>query len=351
MNSDLNLQQHSHRRFNLLNRQWILVAPHRTQRPWQGQVEESAREKRPQYDPNCYLCPGNTRSGGAKNPDYQSTFVFKNDFSSLLSDIPASERNEKDLLIAESERGDCRVLCFSPRHDLTLPEMEIRDIEKVVATWTRETVELGAKHYNNYVIIFENKGAMMGCSNPHPHCQIWGSEQAPRELALELDSCKDYWNTKNSCLLCDYLNLEMQKKERIICENEGFVVLVPFWALWPFETLLVSKRHCQSLPDMTEKEKNWLADIIKQITIRYDNLFKTSFPYSMGFHQAPTDGQSHPAWHFHAHYFPPLLRSATVRKFMVGFEMLGTPMRDISPEIAAQHLREVNDVHYLAAKK
>jgi UDPglucose--hexose-1-phosphate uridylyltransferase len=351
MKHELNLQQHSHRRYNRLTRQWILVAPHRAQRPWQGQIEGIAQENRPEYDPDCYLCPGNIRSNGEKNPVYAGTFVFTNDFSSLLPEFPGDDFNESDLLIARSERGDCRVLCFSPRHNLTLPEMEIGDIEKVVAAWTNETLHLGAKPHNNYVVIFENKGALMGCSNPHPHCQIWGSEQLPRELALELDSCRDYWRSKNRCLLCDYLELELKKQERIICENEDFVVLVPFWALWPFETLLISKRHLGSLLEMTDREKHGLADILKQITIRYDNLFQTSFPYSMGFHQAPTDNAPHPDWHFHAHYFPPLLRSATVRKFMVGFEMLGTPMRDISPEIAAQRLREMPGEHYLTGLK
>lgn len=346
MKPELNLQQHSHRRFNPLTRQWILVAPHRTQRPWQGHVETPVPEIRPEYDPGCYLCPGNIRSNGERNPAYAGTFVFNNDFSSLLPDFSAGELNEQDLLVAQTERGDCRVLCFSPRHDLTLPEMDVAAIENVVTAWTNETASLGAKPYNQHVVIFENKGAMMGCSNPHPHCQIWGSEQVPRELGLELDSSRDYWQTKKRCLLCDYLELEFKKQERIICENETFVVLVPFWALWPFETLLISKRHFGSLPEMTPAEKSGLADILKQITIRYDNLFLVSFPYSMGFHQAPTDALPHPDWHFHAHFFPPLLRSATVRKFMVGFEMLGTPMRDISPEIAAQRLREMPAVHY-----
>jgi len=347
MSTHFDLQQHSHRRLNILTRQWILVAPHRTRRPWQGQVEKDESPRRPPYDPDCYLCPGNTRSGGAVNPAYEDTFVFRNDFSSLSTDSPAGTINQDDLLIAQTERGDCRVLCFSPRHDLTLPEMSIAGIQKVVTAWTAETESLGRQATTHCVVIFENKGQMMGCSNPHPHCQIWACELFPREYAMEIDSCRQYFQTKKSCLICDYYSLEQKRGERIVCENEHFVVLVPFWAIWPFEVLLISKRHLRSFLDFTAAEQKALADIIRRLTIRYDNLFLTSFPYSMGFHQAPTDGNDHSEWHFHAHYYPPLLRSATVKKFMVGFEMLGTPMRDISPEVSAEKLRSLSEIHYL----
>ncbi len=348
LNNKLALQKHSHRRLNILNGQWVLVAPHRTQRPWQGQVEKAATGQRIEYDPDCYLCPGNKRASGEVNPDYQHTYIFTNDFTALLLDIPVDKLNQNDLLIAQSERGICRVVCFSPNHSLTLPEMTVEAITKVVDTWTAETLALAARPEINYATIFENKGAMMGCSNPHPHGQIWASELLPNEVEHEKVQQEQYFQKKGSCLLCDYLNLEIQQGERIICENEGFIALVPFWATWPFETLLVSKRHFATFPEMTSRERFFLADILKRLTTRYDNLFYTSFPYSMGFHQAPLDGESYPAWHFHAHFYPPLLRSATIRKFMVGFEMLGTPQRDISPEVSAVRLRELSEKHYLS---
>lgn len=347
MSPKLNLQQQTHRRLNIFTRQWVLVAPHRTKRPWQGQVEKTVPEKRPRYDPNCYLCPGNQRTSGTVNPDYQDTFVFRNDFSSLLPEGAAESLNKQDLIIARSERGECRVMCFSPRHDLSLPQMDLSAIRKVVDTWVKETERLHNQPLTNCIVIFENKGQMMGCSNPHPHCQIWANELIPGEIALEVNSCENYFQQKHSCLLCDYLNLEREKSERIVCENETFIVLVPFWAIWPFEVMLVSKRHVKNLVELNLAERDDLADILKRMTTRFDNLFATSFPYSMGFHQAPCDGKDHAGWHFHAHFYPPLLRSATVKKFMVGFEMLGTPMRDISPEHSAERLRKLSEVHYL----
>lgn len=341
-----NMNDDPHRRFNPLIREWILVSPHRTKRPWQGQVEKPLPDERPAYDPNCYLCPGNTRAGGARNPQYTSTFVFTNDFAALLPDVPPGEVNESELLIARSERGTCRVICFSPRHDLTLPEMEEADIRKVVDVWVEEYLSLGANPWINYVQIFENKGAMMGCSNPHPHGQIWANETMPVEPSKEQVSLDAYREERGGCLLCDYVALEEKLGERIVCTNEHFVALVPFWANWPFETLLIARRHVPSLAELSDEERDGLANIIRRLTTRYDNLFEVSFPYSMGFHQQPTDGQDHPEWHLHAHYYPPLLRSATVRKFMVGYEMLANPQRDLTPEAAADRLRGLSEIHY-----
>ncbi|HZS08832.1 MAG TPA: UDP-glucose--hexose-1-phosphate uridylyltransferase [Blastocatellia bacterium] len=344
--TEFNLKEHPHRRFNQLTREWVLVSPHRTERPWQGQVEEAAPESQPAYDPKCYLCPGNARAGGVRNPNYTSTFVFENDFAALKPDTPAGEFNDRDLLIARSERGRCQVVCFSPRHDLTLARMEVADLRRVVDTWVGQYLELGSDPLINAVQIFENRGAMMGASNPHPHGQIWANETLPNELVKELSAFRDYGANHQTGLLGAYLELEQQKSERLVCANEHFVVLVPFWAVWPFETLLVSRRHVTALDELNEAERDALADILKQITTRYDNLFEVSFPYTMGFHQRPTDGAAHPEFHLHAHFYPPLLRSATVRKFMVGYEMLGTPQRDITAEMAAARLREVPAEHY-----
>ncbi|MDZ7718474.1 MAG: UDP-glucose--hexose-1-phosphate uridylyltransferase [Balneolaceae bacterium] len=343
---NLDLTEHSHRRYNILTGEWVQVSPHRTKRPWQGKTEDQAKDFKPEYDPECYLCPGNSRAGGKQNPDYENTFVFTNDFSALKPETPSEILNEDDLLIAKGEKGICRVICFSPRHDLTLPEMENSQIREVVDLWTKEYQELGNREYINYVQIFENKGEIMGCSNPHPHGQIWAQETIPDEPAKELKQFTDHFKKNGRTLLSDYLNLELKKNERIVVENDNFVVVVPFWAFWPFETLLISKRPFGRFTDMTEAEKDSLADIIQKITIKYDNLFEVSFPYSAGFHPAPTDGNDHPEWHFHMHFYPPLLRSATVKKFRVGYEMLGTPQRDITPEYSADLLRELSTVHY-----
>ena len=342
-----NLNKVSHRRFNPLNREWVLVSPHRNQRPWQGQVERSAVAKTLHYDPGCYLCPGNERAGGVRNPNYGSTFVFTNDFAALRPDVPNAKLDGGgDLLVSESEAGTCRVVCFSPRHDLTLPRMSVDEIAEVVAVWAREYAELGALPYVNYVQIFENRGASMGCSNPHPHCQIWANQTIPNEPLKEQDSQLAYLKNHGSCLLCDYLELERKAGSRIVCENDDFLALVPFWAVWPFEILLVSKHHTRDLVSLDGEMQKNLADLLKRIATRYDNLFEISFPYSMGFHQAPTDGASHREWHLHAHFYPPLLRSATVRKFMVGYEMLAAPQRDVTAEDAAARLREAGEVHY-----
>ncbi len=342
----LNLQNDSHRRYNPLTGTWIQVSPHRTKRPWQGQEEESARNQRPSYDPECYLCPGNARAGNATNPKYEDVFVFKNDFSALQPEAPDTGINQDGLLVAEGEKGICKVICFSPRHDLTLPEMEVTKIRRVVDTWTKEYEDLGKLDYVNYVQIFENKGAIMGCSNPHPHGQIWAQKTVPAEPAKELIQQEKYYQKHRKTLLGDYLDKELKLKERILIENDHFVALIPFWAFWPFETMIISKRPFGRFTDLTDSEKDGLADIIKRLTIKYDNIFKISFPYSAGFHPAPTDGKPHPEWHFHMHFYPPLLRSATVKKFSVGYEMLGNLQRDISAEKAAKLIQSLPETHY-----
>jgi len=336
-----------HRRFNPLTREWVLVSPQRTQRPWQGQVENVASVLQPSFDPSCYLCPGNRRAGGVKNPDYRSTFVFDNDFAALQPETPAGEIEEKGLLIARNEAGRCRVVCFSPRHDLTMARMSVLEIRGVVDTWAEEFVALGGSSRIRAVQVFENRGAMMGCSNPHPHGQIWANETVPNELAKELAAFRDYRQARGSNLLADYLALELEKQERVVCANDHFVLLVPFWAVWPFETLLLCRRSVSALHELDDAERTGLADLLRQATIRYDNLFQTSFPYTMGFHQRPTDGELYPEFRLHAHFYPPLLRSATVKKFMVGYEMLAMPQRDITAETAAQCLRDVAGKHYL----
>lgn len=345
MMSKLELNNYPHRRKNLLTGEWILVSPHRTKRPWQGEVSKVEEEVRPAYDPNCYLCPGNKRANGETNPSYENTFVFTNDFSALLEDVPLDEINN-NLLIAKSERGICRVVNFSPRHDLTLAEMSEEEIEKVIDTWIDEFKMLSSKPFINYIQIFENKGTMMGNSNPHPHCQIWAQESIPMEPSKELKNFRNYFKKKNRSLLSDYLKLELKLKERIVYENNSFVVLVPFWAVWPYETLIISKRKIATILQFKEYEKKDFANTLKVITTKYDNLFQTSFPYSAGMHQAPTDGKVYKEWHFHMHFYPPLLRSATIKKFMVGYEMLAEPQRDITPEQSAEILRELSMIHY-----
>jgi UDPglucose--hexose-1-phosphate uridylyltransferase len=335
------LYTHPHNRFNPLTREWLLVSPHRTKRPWQGQVEQIAEDNLTRYDSACYLCPTNERSGGIVNPHYENTFVFENDFAALYPNVEPSEIVDNDLFIAKSERGICRVICFSPNHSLTLAKMELVDIKKVVDVWQSQTADLSGHNFIKSVQIFENRGEMMGCSNPHPHGQIWASESIPNELSKELNSFADYKTKHQSCLLCDYVNDELKKQERVVCENENFAVIVPFWAVYPFETIVLPKRHFGSFLDFGETEKIDLADALKQITERYDKLFNVSFPYSMGFHQSPFNVANAGDMHFHGHFYPPLLRSATVRKFLVGFEMLATPQRDITPESAAERLRSV----------
>jgi UDPglucose--hexose-1-phosphate uridylyltransferase len=338
-----NFAEHAHRRLNPLTREWVLVSPHRTERPWQGQIEPAPREVLVPYDPECYMCPGNARSGGAKNPDYQSHLVFDNDFPAVRPDTPIEDASD-GLFVASGESGICRVVCFSPRHDLTMSGMATAAIREIVDVWAQQHAELETLEKIRHVQIFENRGAMMGSSNPHPHCQIWATSRIPTEPAKEGEGFLDYRSKKGGCLLCDYFVQEGKSGERLLDQNDFFVVVVPFWAVWPFETLVISKRHVDSLPHLSNKERDKLADLLKNLTTRYDRVFGVPFPYSMGFHQAPTDEMPHPEWHLHAHYYPPLLRSATVRKFMVGFEMLGDPQRDLTPEEAAETLRSASKI-------
>jgi UDPglucose--hexose-1-phosphate uridylyltransferase len=329
----------SHRRLNPLTGEWVLVSPHRAQRPWQGQREPKAVAAALAHDPNCYLCPGNLRANGARNPDYPQTFVFDNDFPALQADAPTNEERD-GLLVAEGEPGRCRVLCFSPRHDLTLAGMAVADIERVVDVWVEETIALGGLPDIGSVQIFENRGEMMGASNPHPHGQIWATRHLPNELEKETLRQGEYLLEHGRPLLLDYLAQELRRGQRIVLANDDFCVLVPFWANWPFETMILPRRRIGGFDEMSVGERASLAQALSQLTKRYDSLFDAPFPYSMGFHQRPTDGALHAEWQMHAHFYPPLLRSATIRKFMVGFEMLGSPQRDLTPEAAAARLRE-----------
>lgn len=364
--STFNPTEHPHRRFNPLIDEWVQVSPHRMKRPWQGQVEKAPPDNRPAYDPTCYLCPGNSRTSGEVNPKYDTTYVFPNDFAALLADVPSAGAPSHSLLQTQAVQGECRVMCFSPRHDLTLPEMSLSDIRVVVDTWATQTAELGQTY--RWVQIFENKGAVMGCSNPHPHGQIWTLNSLPNEPHAEDVAQERYFAENDRPLLSDYVNLELEQQERIVVQNEHWLAVVPYWAVWPFELLLLPRRHVLRLPDLTDSERDSLADILKKSLIKYDNLFETSFPYSMGWHGAPftptkTPGVSNVEndslskikpqgfdndehWQLHAHFYPPLLRSATVKKFLVGYEMLGEAQRDLTAEQAAERLRNLPDIHY-----
>tara|TARA_R110002126_G_scaffold181187_4_gene330017 strand:- start:22833 stop:23855 length:1023 start_codon:yes stop_codon:yes gene_type:complete len=335
-----NLQDYSHKRFNILTGEWVLVSPHRAKRPWQGQNEAVNNEVRPSHDPSCYLCAGNTRINGEINPKYTDVFVFTNDFAALQNNSPTFNVND-GLLKAQSETGVCKVICFSPDHSKSLADMSSEEIQKVVFAWQNEYKALAENPNINYVQIFENKGAVMGCSNPHPHGQIWSQSTLPNEVDKKNTQQLTYYKDKKSSLLGDYLQQELKAKERIIFENDDFVVLVPFWAVWPFETMIVPKNQKESILDLNENESLNYAEAISAITKAYDNLFSTSFPYSSGIHQAPTNGLNNEHWHFHMSFYPPLLRSATVKKFMVGYEMFGTPQRDITAEQAASRLRNL----------
>jgi len=388
--------QRPHRRRNALTGEWVLVSPHRMARPWQGRVEKREAEHRPEYDPSCYLCPGNERAGGQRNPRYVGPWAFTNDFAALTGAAPVAPTADSPpappgagpritdpgsrttLLEAHAESGTSRVVCFSPRHDLTLPELAVDDVRAVVDLWAREYAELGARDDVAWVQIFENKGELMGCSNPHPHGQVWAQSSIPGEPAKEDARQREYFQARGRTLLSDYLAVELEAGDRVVVENDSFVALVPFWAVWPFETLVVSRAPRASILELTASERTDFARILRRVTTRYDNLFETSFPYSMGIHQAPTLPASgfglqasdhaeppavpgdrtasedrrptqHAHWHFHVHFYPPLLRSATVKKFMVGYEMLGEAQRDLTPEAAAQRLREASDVHYRVA--
>lgn len=335
-----NLQDYSHKRFNILTGEWVLVSPHRAKRPWQGQNEEVSKEKRPSYDQNCYLCATNTRISGDVNPDYKDVFVFTNDFAALQKDSPTFNVND-GLFKAQSEKGICKVICFSPDHSKSLAEMEVEDIKKVVQAWQKEYTTLGENEMINYVQIFENKGAVMGCSNPHPHGQIWSQSTLPNEVEKKDTQQAQYFAAHNSSLLEDYLTQEIAAKERIIYENDDFVVLTPFWAVWPFEVMIAPKKQQKSILDLSDEGAKNYAEAISVITKAYDKLFNTSFPYSSGIHRAPTNGADNSHWHWHMSFYPPLLRSATVKKFMVGYEMFGTPQRDITAEIAAKRLKDL----------
>ena len=346
MKSSFDQKKHPHRRYNPLLDEWILVSPQRANRPWQGQTEKKSEQKLPAYDENCYLCPGNIRVNGERNPDYKGVYVFDNDFGSLMKDDVEFPDAPSDFFSIKPERGINRVICFSENHSLTLPEMEIGSIKNVVDVWQAQYEELGKLDYINHVQIFENKGQMMGCSNPHPHGQIWAQSSIPSTVLKTQENLRKYFDKNGTSLLEDYIRKELEIDERIILENDDFAAVVPFWAVWPYETMIVSKRKIENILQFTGAEKRSLASVIKDLTTKYDNLFEMSFPYSAGIHQSPTDGKPHPEWHFHMHFYPPLLRNAEVKKFMVGYEMLAEPQRDITPEQSAAVLKSLPMVHY-----
>jgi UDPglucose--hexose-1-phosphate uridylyltransferase len=350
--------EHPHRRYDPLRDQWVLVSPHRNRRPWQGQTETPPPEDKPAHDPTCYLCPGNPRAGGHVNPDYETTFVFTNDFAALLPDVPAAPADPDPLFRMDAVPGECRVICFSPRHDLTFAQLPIADVRRTVDLWADQTAELAVRY--RWVQVFENKGTLMGASNPHPHGQIWALDALPTEVAREDATQRRYLAEHGRPLLLDYARAELARDERVVVANEHWLALVPYWASWPFELMLLPHaRHVARLPDLTAAERDALADVAKRALTRLDNVFATAFAYSFGWHGAPSAGGAsgvgadrldvgggEAAWQLHAHVYPPLLRSATVRKFMVGFEMLGEPQRDLTPEQAAGRLRSLSDVHY-----
>jgi UDPglucose--hexose-1-phosphate uridylyltransferase len=338
----------SHRRKNILTGEWVLVSPHRTKRPWQGMQEQGKELKTLKYDPNCYLCPGNSRVNNEINPDYKNTYSFINDFSAIL-DVKI-ENFKDNLLEAHTESGICKVLCYSPNHSLTMPQMDESEIVSIIKLWQKEYKDLGSIENINNIQIFENKGESMGCSNPHPHGQIWAQKSIPTEILKKQNNFKKFYENNNQSMLLAYIKKELELKERIIYENESFVALVPFWAVWPYESMVITKNHRKSILELNEKEVTDYANILKILTTKYDNLFQTSFPYSTGIHQAPTNNEQNNEWHVHMSFYPPLLRSANIKKFMVGYEMFGEPQRDITPEQAAESLRNCSKAHFSKVK-
>lgn len=333
-----------HRRRNPLTGEWVLVSPHRTQRPWRGQEEAVPAERRLPYDPDCYLCPGNRRATGERNPEYASTFAFVNDFAALQPDVEAVDHGAHPLLQARTQPGTCRVICFSPRHDLTLARMRVDDIRAVVDLWIDEVSQLGADF--RWVQVFENRGEAMGASNPHPHGQVWASDALPHQAAVEDERQREHLEAHGSPLLLEYARMEADLGQRVVAANDHWIAVVPYWAVWPFETLLLPRRHVSRLPELSDAERDALPSALKALLARYDNLFRCPFPYSMGWHGAPGLGEEAPHWQLHAHFYPPLLRSATVRKFMVGYEMLADAQRDLTPEDAAGRLRALPGAHH-----
>jgi UDPglucose--hexose-1-phosphate uridylyltransferase len=336
-----------HRRYNPLLDEWVLVSPHRLERPWQGQIEQPHPPALPAYDPGCYLCPGNARANGERNPAYATTHAFDNDFPALLPGAPAPLPARDDLFLAEPQSGRCRVVCFSPRHDLTLAQLDVSGIRAVIDSWVDEVDRLARSPGIGYVQVFENKGAAMGCSNPHPHGQIWASATTPHLPARKLAAQRRYLERHGRDLLGDYLARELEMGDRVVCQNDAWAVVVPFWAVWPFETMVIPARGVDDLRALSGDERTQLSDILRRLTVRYDNLFQCAFPYSMGWHGRPVDGGTYPGCRLHAVYFPPLLRSAAVRKFLVGYEMTGEPQRDLTAEAAAARLRAQPETHFL----
>ena len=346
--TDTAIDRAPHRRYNPLTGEWVLVSPQRTSRPWLGQIESQAPERRPTFDPDCYLCPGTERAGGITNDDYAGTYVFTNDFPALVPDAPSRGLPDGALFRAAAERGTCRVLCFSPRHDLTLAEMDESDVRAVIDLWASQTAELGAEFAS--VQVFENRGAAMGASNPHPHGQVWAQSSVPTIIATEDQRQAAYRTESGGVLLVDYAEEEAATGDRVVVQNDHWLIVVPYWAVWPFETLILPRRHVHRLPELTDGERDALAAALQEMLIRYENLFEAPFPYSMGWHGAPYWSQPVDHWQLHGHVLPPLLRSASVRKFMVGYELLAESQRDLTPEQAAERLRSVSSVHYLAQR-